>query len=376
MKIAFVMQDTGKIWGAEKATLDLLRGLKRAGLDASVILICEERLGLDGSLLQAALASESICMTRITTRRPFSPALIRDLRKAVAVLNADIVHTVGPKATVHALIAFLGSKVKRVSTVHGWLLRPDPKERFYEWIEKQALRRFDRVIVLSTFYRDLLEGEGFRVGQVALIPAGVDPAGLVNREEALASLGAIPVFTIGMLSRLSEEKNHVMFIRAARLLVDDGARARFLIAGEGRLKTVIQRMIKDNGLAEHMELMGYVDASLFMRKIHCLAVCSRIENLPQNIKEAMGWCRPVIATRVGGISDLVKEGVTGFLVGENNANRMADCVKQMIHDRQAVSRLGLSARLFIESELTLEQTVLGHKRLYGELAGSNRHAHY
>ena len=64
MKIAFIMQDTGKMWGAEKATLDLLRGLKGVGLDASVILICEERLGLGGSQLQGALASESIRTTQ------------------------------------------------------------------------------------------------------------------------------------------------------------------------------------------------------------------------------------------------------------------------------------------------------------------------
>ena len=364
MKIAFVMQDTGKIWGAEKATLDLLRGLKRASLDASVILICEERLGLDGSLLQAALASESICMTRITTRRPFSLALIRGLRKAVSVLNADIVHTIGPKATVHALLAFQGPEVKRVSTVHGWLLRPDLKERFYEWLEKRALRRFDRVIVLSTFYRDLLEGEGFRANQVALIPAGVDPAGLVSKEEALASLEAVPVFTVGMLSRFSEEKNHGMFIRAARRLIDEGVQVRFLIAGDGRLKKNIRQAIIDNGLNEHVELMGYVDASRFMRKIHCLAVCSRIENLPQNIKEAMGWCRPVVATNTGGIPDLVLNGKTGFLVSPGAADEMARRISDLARQQDLANDMGCSGRDRIERNFSLNQCIRSHLELY------------
>ena len=367
MKIGFVMQDTGRIWGAERATLDLLCGLRDEGLSVSVLLIHEKRLKLEHGDLKTALSSEGIPTVQFDVRNAFSPALVRGLTRAVSDGGVDIVHTIGPKATLHGWLAFSGMNIKRVSTVHGWLLRPDPKERFYEWLEKQALRRFDRVVVLSKYYRDLMEADGVDANRLVWIPAGVKATALVSVEEALASLDPIPVFTVGMLGRLSEEKNHAMFIRAARLLVEKRLPVRFVIAGEGRLKADIRRMIEESSLNGCMELAGYMDAGEFMKRIHCLAVCSRIENLPQNIKEAMAWCRPVVATGVGGIPDLVVDGETGFQVSPDAVREMAGRLSVLASDRGLVTRLGRGGRAKLEREFSIKRSVEAHRAMYGEL---------
>lgn len=146
MQVAFLVQDTGRVYGAERATLDLARGL--AGASCAVWLIEETRLGLARSDFKEALLAADLPCQSLPVDCAFCPALIRQLRERVAAERPDVVHTIGPKATTHAAWGLKG-RVPLVTTVHGWLFRPDLKERFYEWLELRAFRRFDRVVTLS-----------------------------------------------------------------------------------------------------------------------------------------------------------------------------------------------------------------------------------
>ena len=126
MKIAFLMQDVGAMYGAERATLDLIARLKGAGEQVCVLLIDEERLGLERSDFRDAVSASGISCARLRTGAAFSPSLIRRIRGAAAEFSADVVHTIGPKATLHGFLAMRNTRVKLCSTVHGWLFRRDP----------------------------------------------------------------------------------------------------------------------------------------------------------------------------------------------------------------------------------------------------------
>ena len=208
MNVAFLMQDVGAMYGAERATLDLITHLKKAGEHVHVLLIDEMRLGLEQSDLRDALAGSGIAYTRLPTADAFSSALIRRIRGAAEDAHAQVVHTIGPKATFHGFFAIRKTGIKLCSTVHGWLFRRDPKERFYEWLERKLLQRFDRVIVLSSFYRNCLLEKGFKMDRVVHIPSGLDAESLVSVGDARNSLVSDQSFTVGMIGRLSAEKNH------------------------------------------------------------------------------------------------------------------------------------------------------------------------
>lgn len=368
MNITFLMQDIGAMYGAERATLDLLARLQKSGEQVDVLLIDEERLGLEQSDLRDALARSGISYTRLQTAAAFSSSLIRRIRIAAEESRADVVHTIGPKATFHGFFAIRGTRMRLVSTVHGWLFRRDPKEFFYEWLERKILRHFDRVIVLSSYYRDYLLACGFKRDRVAYIPSGLDAEAIVSLEEAGRSLASIQAFTVGMIGRLSAEKNHSMFLRAVKQVADRGVKIRFLIAGNGPERARIEQSIRDLGLSDSVQLMGYLPVEQFMRQIHILVQCSLIENLPYSVMEAMAWCRPVVATAVGGLPDLVDEGKTGYLVPSNDHEALANRLCEMSAWPRLVDEMGLGGRRKLEGAFSTRQMTTRHRELYASLA--------
>ena len=367
MKITFLMQDIGVMYGAERATLDLLTRLQKSGEPVNVLLIDEERLGLERSDLRDALTGAGIPYIRLQTTVAFSPSLIRRIRRAAEESRADVVHTIGPKATFHGFFAIRGTRIRLVSTVHGWLFRRDPKEFFYEWLERKILRHFDRVIVLSSYYRDYLLTCGFKRDRVVHIPSGLDAEAIVSREEARESLASISPFTVGMMGRLSAEKNHPMFLRAAKQVADRGVKIRFLIAGTGPERFRIEQSIQELGLSDSVQMGGYLPVGQFMRQVHVLVLCSRIENLPYSVMEAMAWCRPVVATAVGGLPDLVDEGKTGYLLPSEDDEALASRLCEIAVWPRWAEEMGRAGRQKLENEFAVERMGQQHRDLYVSL---------
>ena len=369
MKIAFLMQDTGTVYGAERATLDLAEGLRgRPGYDVHLLLIQEQRLGLSRSGLREALAARSLGFTSLPTDRSFSWRLVRAIRGELGNVRADVLHAVGYKADVHGgLAAAWGRRVPVVATVHGWLFRADVKERFYGWLDLQSLRRFTKVVALCRSYEELLVRRGIARERIIRIPSGIDAEKIVSRDRAESSLQKPRPFTAGMLGRLSEEKNHEMFLRAARCLLDAGCDARFLIAGEGPLRGRLEEKVRRLGLERSVQFLGYVDRDDFMEEIHALVVCSMIESLPYSVMEAMAWFRPVIATRVGGLPDLVEGVGAGYLVEKNDQASLVRCMTELAGNPDLRHRLGMRARTGLEQRFSLGTMLDTYVRLYHEI---------
>ena len=362
MKIAFLLQDTGAVYGAERATLDLARGLAARGTGVLVVLIRETRLGDRGSLLEAALREEGLAVEIAATDRRLSMGLARSIRSLLQEHGADVLHSVGYKADVHGVMAVYG-RIPQVSTIHGWLFRRDIKERFYGWLNVHALKRCARVVVLSRYYEDLLGRVGLRAVRI--------PSGLDTR-----SLPAMPshrgTFTIGMMGRFSEEKNHPMLLRAAKRLVEDGVTVDVLVAGDGPLRPMIEAEIARLDLRHVVKLQGYVSREDFLGCIDVLVLCSRIENLPYSVMEAMAWGLPVVATNVGGLPDLVEDGRTGFLVPNDDPCALAVAVGKLVASRDMAERFGACGREKVRREFAVEACVERHEQLYAELSAPIR----
>ena len=376
MHVAFLIRDKDTLYGAEHATLDLASGLADSQkITVSATLICDLCGGTGPSQLARAFLDVGIPCQCIPARRGFSPSLVRSIRKHVASRNVDCVHAVGYQATVHGALAVrFGRVCPWVATVHGWLERPELKEQFYSWLDLQMLKRAQRVVVLSKFYRDKLARRGVPRERMTLIPSGVRLESLhVDRESIpFHSTGQPP--TIGILGRLSSEKNHTMFLRTARRLLDDGCQARFLIAGDGPERSAIEQLTCRLNLTSVVKLAGVMDRNDFFRQVDLLALCSRIENLPYAILEAMAWSRPVVTTQVGGVADLVQPGVNGLLIEDQNVDGMATAIGQLLHDPPRARAMGRAGRQLLEQRFTLERSVEAHLTMYNDLTSSGKSA--
>ena len=369
MKVVFLLQDTRALYGAEQATVRLAAGLAAAGVAVRALLLRETRLGPGTSVLAEALR-RLVPVEEIPVAGRFSRAALGCIRECMAREQADILHSTGYKADWHALLASRrGALFPIVSTVHGWLFRWEWKERLFHWLNLRALRGFSRVIVLCGFYERHLRRHGLTPLQIARIPTGIRAEEIAARSEA-ARLWDSPgeVFTFGMLGRLSAEKNHALLLRAAarlaRALETSPRSWRILIAGDGPLRGALQRRIARLGLADRVELAGWMDSREFFRRTHVLVQCSRVENQPLGVMEAMAWTRPCLATRAGGLPELVVDGETGRLVPNGRVRPLAAALRDYLIAPEQARAAGLRARERLEAEHPFDRMVRDHVGLY------------
>ena len=377
MKVAFLMQDTRTLYGAEQATVRLIQGLAGAGVGVVAILLRETRLGAGESVLAGALARLAP-VVEIPVRGRFSRTAVARIRECMASEKAEVLHSTGYKADWHAgLAAHWGRLFPVVSTVHGWLFRWNLKERLFQHLNLAALRRFSRVVVLCDFYERYLRRHGLGPLQIARIPTGLAADDVAAPAEAAGLWAdADAVFTFGMLGRLSSEKNHDLLLRAAARLARDMAGTprswRILVAGDGPLRDRIQQRARRLGVVDRVQLAGRLDPADFFRRVHVLVQCSRVENQPMSVMEAMAWTRPTIATRAGGLPELVEDGSTGWVVPNRRVHGLAAAMKNCLVSPENARTAGLRARQRLENEYSYPQMVRDYVGLYATIGYTPR----
>lgn len=364
------MQDTVAIYGAQRATLDLILGLLEhpREINVQVVLMEETRIGADRSLLREALHVLQCPFHVVPVGTAFSAKLVGEVRKMLKQENADILHTIGPKADFHGILASRWTfGIPVVASVHGWLFRKNPKERIHELLDSLSLQHIDQVVVLSRYYYDLLNGKGVSEDHLSLIPSGLHPSEIPDESRIHKERDKHKPLTVGLMGRLSSEKNHRMFLEAAEQVIKQHTHARFLIAGDGPDRSMIQDLLHRKKLNKYVQMVGYVDKDIFLEELDVLVICSKIENLPYVIMEAMSWGRPVIGTRVGGIPEMVDDGKTGYLVESDDAEALAERLIAMAEDLEHAGRLGRAGREKLLREFKLETTVQKHLNMYRKI---------
>lgn len=382
MKVVFLMQDIRIFYGAEWAMFCLVEGLAVAGTDVRILLLRETRLGAHASPLAEAFR-QRLPVTEIDMPGRFSRQAARAIRDFVRREKVDVLHSTGYKADWHAYwAAKRGALFPTVSTVHGWLFRWNWKERLFQVLNLRALRHFSRVIVLSDFYERYLRRHGLHPLQLARIPTGIQPDEVAS-EEMAAQLYATPdaVFTFGMLGRLSHEKEHGLMLDAAvqleRHLATSPRSWRVLVAGDGPLRVQLQRQIERRGLQGRVILAGPMAAADFFQQVHVLVQCSRVENQPMSIMEAMAWMRSTIATRAGGMPEMIADGVSGWLVPKGNARALAAAMREALAAPEMARRAGQIARRALARNYPFGPMIAEHQGLYDaavQMFGGRRRA--
>jgi len=363
MNIVFFMQDTGSVFGAERATIDLAAGLKAAGDSVCFFLMEETRLSHQESALQKAISEQGFRAELFAVSGRISWKLSRAVKEAFHRVDGDVLHVIGYKANLHA---WMSGVRPVVATVHGWLFRADVKERLYDAIDRWCLRRCDQVICLSLYYQRLLLEAGIAGGRLKLIPSGLKMIPSEPEVDAVRGQKNQPL-VFGMMGRFSEEKNHRMFLDAAKSIHHDFPQTRFRIAGQGLLESRLKERAVEAGLSSAVEFCGYMNVNEFMKSIDVYVVCSRIENLPYSILEAMAWARPVIGTRVGGIPDLVNDQVTGYLVESESSDALAGAMREFVSRSADFLAMGDAGRSRLLQAFTLEKSTAMHQDIYRTL---------
>lgn len=352
---------SGDLWaGAEMMCLRLLTGLREIeGVEPSAILMNEGILARE--IRKLGMPVDVVDETRLDII-----GAARRVRGILQERHPDILHTHRMKENI---LGFVSSRRERprialVCTQHGL---DEPQSR-WKWkllsIANRYIlsRHFDNIVAVSEGMRIALCGRhGFPRRRLAVIPNGtVIPDHVPQGKEN----GNHP-FTIGSAGRLFPVKDYPLLVDIAADVNRQAGDVRFELAGDGPERGKLLEQIKKNGLQEVFQLRGFMeDISDFYEELDLYINTSLHEGSPMSVLEAMSHGLPVIAPTGGGISEIVRDGVDGFLVEGRDPKRFAEKCLAVYRDRRLCSNMANASRERVESEFSFRSMAGRYFELY------------
>jgi L-malate glycosyltransferase len=309
--------------------------------------------------------------------------LIRHLREHAV----EVVHTHRYKDTVLGSVAAKLAGVPHViRTVHGLseALRgwPYVKFRAYDALDKAALWCFaDRIVAVSARLAENLERQWYRAGAVTCIHNGIDLRAVKARRsstEVRRTLGIGPDdLLIGTAGRLSRVKGHIHLVRAAKLILRQEPRARFLFVGSGPLRDELVAAAEGAGVNRACMFIDPLRDSRagiydLLAAMDVFVLPSLDEGTPMALLEAMSLGRPAVATAVGGVPEIISHRETGLMVEPGDDRALADACLALALDRHWARELGEKGRRTIERQFSHDRNGRAVMNLYREIIRAGR----
>lgn len=238
-------------------------------------------------------------------------------------------------------------------------------------VTRLASARADRVLVNALCIRDMVIRAGVEPDRVAVVRNGVDLEELDRLAREPPDPGLPPGTWITCIANMHHPvKGQTDLLVAFREVLREHPEARLALIGDGVRRPLLERLAGQLEVAERVHFLGFRrDAPAVLARSAISVSASHAEGLSNAILEAMAMRLPVVATAVGGSPELVREGVSGFLVPPGSpaalARRICDALARPAHSR----RMGLRGRAIVEREFDLGQMRVGYDALYEELAG-------
>lgn len=288
-------------------------------------------------------------------------------------IRPHVVHSRNLGALEAHVPAWIAGVPVRIHGEHGWDVHDlEGRNERYRWMRRILSVFVHRFVTVSEDLQRYLTGAvGIDSRRISQIYNGVDS----ERFHPLRKRPERP-FTIGTVGRLKEVKNQGLlieaFIRVLDRRPDLRGKVRLTIVGDGPLRSTLREQLAAAGCGDDAVLDGASDdIPAAMRGLDLFVLPSLAEGISNTILEAMATGLPVVATRVGGNVELVRDGETGTLVPSADADALTDALLRYIDQRELAVQHGAAGRRRVERRFSLEAMVAAYDELYRRLAGEH-----
>lgn len=359
-----LQMNTEMTWrGGEQQVIYLLQGLRERG--DRPLLVCQpgsrialqaERLGLPYCPLRMLGEADLLAAARLAH-------ILR--REKIRVVH---VHT--PHAHTLALLAapFGGHPRLVVSKRTDFSIFRNSFFGLNLWKYVHGVHRY---IAISEAVREVLIRDGVPADRVRVIRSGVDPDRLRDgRGNGLLQVMGIgpDVPVIGNIAHMAGHKGQQTLIEAAPEVLERVPEARFVIVGEGELETKLKDLAGRLGVADRIWFPGFRDdVASFLSIFRVFVMPSHMEGLGTAVLDALAMQLPVVATRAGGIPEMVRDGVNGLLVPPRDAGALAEGIVSLLEDPKRARAMARAGYETVRREFDVETMVDQTRRIYEEL---------
>jgi glycosyltransferase involved in cell wall biosynthesis len=354
--------DTARTWrGGQNQVLVTVMGLRAIGHRAMLVAHAA------GELRQRA--EEGLDLIPLAPKTEMDLSAAWRLARAIKQLKPDVVHAHDPHGVAMAALALsMSTQLAKPPLIAS--RRVDFHLRGSS-LSRWKYRQVDCFVCASEAIRQMLIADGVPPARAVTVHEGID----VGRAEAAPPAKLHEEFwlphqapIVGNVAALVPHKGQRHLIEAAALVVRQVPDARFIIAGEGELRPALERQIKDHRLEKHVLLLGFRPDVLSLHKAFNLFVMSSVtEGLGTSLLDAMACGKPVVATRTGGIPEVVVDEQSGLLVPPRDHQAMALAIVSLLNDealRQRMGAAGLArARKRFSAERMVQETVRVYQRV-------------
>lgn len=363
--------------GLEKVVLSLLGRLSLEGIDTS--LIC---LSGPGELFEAAHLRPDRCL--ILDKLPDldlaeklrASLLIMRIRRFLRDQGVDVVHAHNAAPLVYGGLAAhtLGrARPAVIYSEHNQIYRADAGARRHF---RRYIRLADVAVAVSDALRRTLVEDLHVSPIVRVLHNGIDPTAMAHADgSAIRRELAIRdgEFLVGTAAVLREQKGIPYLLEAARLVRAADPTVRFVIAGDGPLRSELEKTADTLQLHDTVRFLGYRgDIPQIVAALDAFVLPSLWEGLPLALLEAMAAGKPIVATRVGGNVEIVDDPETGFLVPPRDPESLARAVLTLRRDAEARQRMQIRSREKFARHFDVTSMTQAHAALYREVAEGRR----
>jgi glycosyltransferase involved in cell wall biosynthesis len=326
-------------------------------------------------------------VSSVDMQNRFNPMVILRLVNLMKRENVDIVHSQGGRADFFARMA---AKLSRVPIVVSTVQMPVEgfnvstiKRLIYILLNRFSERFVDRFIVVSdALEKMMIEKQRIESQRVVKIYNGIeidefcmdyDKEAIHVKSRFREEMGfsnSVPV--IGAIGRLVWQKGFEYFIEAIPGLLKEFKEARFLIVGEGELEEELKVKSKRLGLEDKLTFTGFrSDIKEILASIDICILPSLLEGLPMILLEAMAMGKPIVATDIDGIKEVLADGEAGLLVPPRNMEALSDAIITLLGNEGKSYQMGMAARKIVKEEFGVDVMVQKVEKVYDDMLRLN-----
>ncbi|NJM52026.1 MAG: glycosyltransferase [Blastocatellia bacterium] len=359
--------------GSERQAVQLTRLLHEDG-EFEVFLVCLNNEGVLRSEVEKLGFTEfpEYKLTSFFNANFLKQA--RNCAKYIRQNNIEIVQTHDFYTNVFGMFAatLAGVKGKIASKRETGSMR----SKAQKIIEKLAFSRANAIVANAQAVKNYLISEGISANKINVVYNGLDLERLTpketNREKICEELG-LPsnenAKFITLVANLRHTvKNQPMFLRAANKVLEKHPNSHFVLAGEGELREELEQMASDLKISQNIHFIGRCTRVPELLSISFVCTLTSFnEGFSNSILEYMAAGKPIVATRVGGASEAIIEGETGFLVESDDDNSLAEKLIRLLENEEKANEMGRRGRERVEAKFSCEAQLEKTKNLYESL---------